>query len=332
MKAEVLVDWLTFTVTTSKCENSSHVSMAEYTPEEVISNFLGMDPALFQDAGYGLLGYDRVLRFSDIMVCYQPRENDYFKNMGVCVSMSGNGCRAFEATSSLGPVPFAALFQLLEDTPGSNVSRLDIACDDRSGALDMDTIIEKVQHNEINSRMTQRSVLVSWDGLFKNGATVYIGAPSSAFRLRIYDKALEQGIHGHWVRVEMVLRSGNANSFVHHVAQGEPVGCLAAQVLNDKFSFIEKDDSNISRCSMCSWWADFMEDLRSLQLTSRPEVQYSVARIDRWIVDQVAPSLAVLVETFGTQHLLEIALTAKERLTDYQKALIADFRRLADRL
>lgn len=330
MKAEVLVDWLTFTVTTSKYENGSHVLAAEYTPEEVIRNFLGMEPGLFQDAGYGILGYNRVLRFNDILVCYEPRENEYFHDMGVCVSMSGKGCRAFEAMSSYKPSPFLALFQLLEDTPGSHVSRIDIACDDRTGALDMDMIIEKVHHNEINSRMSARSVLVSWDGLDKNGATVYIGSSSSAFRLRIYDKALEQGTREHWLRVEMVMRAEQANAFVHQVVKGTPVGRLAAQVLNDKFLFIERDDTNISRCSVCSWWAAFVGSLEYLHLVTRPELQQSVGRIERWVVDQVAPSLSVLVETFGVQHLVEIALSAADRLTDRQKALISEFRKSLD--
>ena len=42
-----------------------------------------------------LLGYDKVLRFLDICVCHEPRENQHFMNMGVCVSMSGNGCRPY---------------------------------------------------------------------------------------------------------------------------------------------------------------------------------------------------------------------------------------------
>ena len=76
MKCQVLVDWLTF-------------SVKEKDPAIVIQEYLGMEPELFQDAGYGLLGYNRVLRFSDICVCHEPRENQHFKNMGVCVSMSG---------------------------------------------------------------------------------------------------------------------------------------------------------------------------------------------------------------------------------------------------
>lgn len=58
MKCQVLVDWLTF-------------SVKETDPATVIKNYLGLDPALFQNAGYGLLGYNRVLRFSDICVCYE---------------------------------------------------------------------------------------------------------------------------------------------------------------------------------------------------------------------------------------------------------------------
>ena len=45
MKSEVLVDWLTFSV-----KNAAE-------PKEVIRRYLGMEPELFQDAGYSLPGY-----------------------------------------------------------------------------------------------------------------------------------------------------------------------------------------------------------------------------------------------------------------------------------
>uniref|UniRef100_UPI0025AA2300 replication initiation factor domain-containing protein n=1 Tax=Phocaeicola sartorii TaxID=671267 RepID=UPI0025AA2300 len=205
MKCQVLVDWLTF-------------SVKEKDPAIVIAEYLGMEPELFQDAGYGLLGYNRVLRFSDICVCYEGRENRFFKDMGVCVSMSGNGCRTFETMSKLtrdkGTSPFPVLFQHLRADESANVSRIDIACDDQDGYLNMEQIVEKVQTNELNSRMTRRSVIVSYDGTWRSGSTVYIGAPSSDFRIRIYDKALEEGVEGHWVRVELVMRQKNATAFI----------------------------------------------------------------------------------------------------------------------
>lgn len=319
MKCQVLVDWLTF-------------SVKEQDPAKVIREYLGLDPELFQDAGYGLLGYNRVLRFSDICVCYEPRENDFFRDMGVCVSMSGNGCRAFETMSKLTQAGqdsvFPTLFQLLAADETANVSRLDIACDDREGFLNMEEIVEKVQANEINSRMTKRSVIVSFDGTQRSGSTIYLGAPSSDFRVRIYDKALEEGVDGHWIRVELVMRHKNAAAFVEQMNSAPSVGKLAAQVVNDKFSFIERDDSNITRCTVCGWWRSFVDELESVRLVARCVVQHSVERIENWIESQVGPSLAVILNTLGWPHLFELARAAAGRLSAWQLSLISDYNSL----
>ena len=319
MKCQVLVDWLTF-------------SVKEQDPAKVIREYLGLDPELFQDAGYGLLGYNRVLRFSDICVCYEPRENDFFRDMGVCVSMSGNGCRAFETMSKLTQAGqdsvFPTLFQLLAADETANVSRLDIACDDREGFLNMEEIVEKVQANEINSRMTKRSVIVSFDGTQRSGSTIYLGAPSSDFRVRIYDKALEEGVDGHWIRVELVMRHKNAAAFVEQMNSAPSVGKLAAQVVNDKFSFIERDDSNITRCTVCGWWQSFVDELESVRLVARCVVQHSVERIENWIESQVGPSLAVILNTLGWPHLFELARAAAGRLSAWQLSLISDYNSL----
>ena len=319
MKCQVLVDWLTF-------------SVKEQDPAKVIREYLGLDPELFQDAGYGLLGYNRVLRFSDICVCYEPRENDFFRDMGVCVSMSGNGCRAFETMSKLTQAGqdsvFPTLFQLLAADETANVSRIDIACDDRKGFLNMEEIVEKVQANEINSRMTKRSVIVSFDGTQRSGSTIYLGAPSSDFRVRIYDKALEEGVDGHWIRVELVMRHKNAAAFVEQMNSAPSVGKLAAQVVNDKFSFIERDDSNITRCTVCGWWRSFVDELESVRLVARCVVQHSVERIENWIESQVGPSLAVILNTLGWPHLFELARAAAGRLSAWQLSLISDYNAL----
>ncbi|WP_325200156.1 replication initiation factor domain-containing protein [Oscillibacter sp.] len=319
MKCQVSIDWLTF-------------SVKKDDPGEVIKDYLGLDPVLFQDTGYSLLGYNKVLRFSDICVCYDPRQNDFFKNMGVCVSMSGNGCRAFETMSKLGKdkpgeesVAFLALFQLLTADESANISRLDIACDDREGYLDMEQIIKKTRALEINSRLRWKDIHESINGESKAGSTVYIGAPSSDFRIRIYDKALEQGVDGHWIRVELVMRKENANAFVEEMTQSENVGKLAAQVMNDKFAFIERDDSNITRCTVCGWWQTFVDEIEEVHLVARCVVQHSVERISNWVEAQVGPSLAILVQTMGPRHIVEIAMDSLKRLTDKQEFLISDY-------
>lgn len=327
MKCQVLIDWVTFTVKSAK------------DPAEVIKHYLGMDPVLFQEVEYAFNGYQRALRFSDIFVLYAPRENDFFRDMGVCVSMSGNGCRAFETMSKLTfegakdkqgteSVVFPVLFQLLASDADVNISRIDIACDDREGYLCMDDIVRKVQDNEVNSRMSKRSVVVSYSGKQRNGSTVYIGAESSAFRARIYDKALEQGIDEHWIRVELVMRGKNSNAFVAQMANSESVGKLAAQVINDKFAFIDRDDTNITRCTVCGWWSRFVDELEVVRLVSRSVVQHSVDRINDWVINQVGPSLAILLRTMGVRHIANLALDACKRLSDKQQFLIADYNTL----
>ncbi len=325
MKCQVLIDWLTF-------------SVKETDPNKVIETYLGMDPALFQDTGYSLMGYSKVMRFSDILVCSEGREDDYFKDMGVCVSMSGNGCRTFETMSKLSlevkdkqgtpSVAFPALFQLLASDVDANVSRIDIACDDRAGYLDMDAILTKIQGNEVNSRMTKRSTVISFDGTRRNGATAYLGAASSSFRVRIYNKALEQREPGHWIRVELVMRSENANAFVEQMTFSENVGKLAAQVINDKFSFIERDDSNITRCTVCSWWRSFVDELESVRLVAREVIQHSVEQIGNWVEAQVGPSLAILFQTMGWPYIFELAKDSARRLSDKQISLVMDYNSL----
>ena len=55
MKAQVSIDWLTFSI------------KGATDPKEVIRKWLRLDPALFQDVGYGLMGYNKVLRFGGIV-------------------------------------------------------------------------------------------------------------------------------------------------------------------------------------------------------------------------------------------------------------------------
>lgn len=327
MKCQVLIDWLTFSIKSAQ------------SPQAVIRKYLGLDPALFQEADFGLMGYQRALRFNDILVLYDPRENEYFRDMGVCVSMSGNGCRTFETMSKLtikgakdtqgtASTAFPVLFQLLAATEDANISRIDIACDDREGYLCMDDIVRKVQDNEINSRMRKRTLYLGYDGTQRSGTTVYIGAESSACRVRIYDKALERGESGHWVRVELVMRGDNAQAFGRQLTNAENVGKLAAQVINDKLSFIDRDDSNISRCTVCPWWRSFVDEIESVRLVARETVQHCVEHVFNWVESQVGPSLSILFQTMGWPRIFELAKDAAERLSDKQRFLIADYNAL----
>ena len=73
----------------------------------------------------------------------------------------------------------------------------------------------------------------------------------------------------------MVLRGEHANSFAAELTVSETVGKLAAQVLNDKLAFIERDESNISRCMVTDWWAAFVSELKSVKLVARKVIRHA---------------------------------------------------------
>lgn len=355
MKAEVLVDWLTFSVKTDN-------------PNDVIRDWLGMDPALFESSPYGFDGYLLSKRFSSIVVCFNgypeglladeekkdekaDGQSGRFDDMGVCVSMSGQGCRAFERYSSLG---FHELFKKLvgnmalkfcektgkfqgrdAQTSLCNISRLDVACDERTGLLDMSLISRKaVDLDEFNSRMRNATDYRGKKGKEWVGHSVYIGSEKSEFRLRFYDKALEQkqkglwkeSVKDHWIRVEMVMKRENALGFILEALKAESVGKLAAQVLNEKFRFIERDDANISRCTVCEWWAAFVEEVGSVVIWSRMAIQSGIDKLADWLRFQVSSSMAVVFQAYGAsyfyRHFIEYG---GERLNRRQEALLKDF-------
>lgn len=325
MRCSVLIDWLTFSVKT--CND----------PYTVINWYLGMDASLFQPMPYGLNGYTDGLEFNNIMVLYNPCQQMKNHDSGVCVSMSGNGCRTFEQFSKLtldgcidkqGTVncTFPALFQLI-CCNDCNVSRIDIACDDHDGALDLDMIASCVRDKNMNTRMQYRQIVESFDGSGRDGFTIYLGAPSSDFRVRFYDKAAQLQEAGHWVRCELVLKGKNALGFVQNFVNCDSLGTLTCGVINDKFSFIDRDDSNICRCSVCSWWVDFLGSLESVCVFSREVVQHPIEYIRDWVVRQVAPSLGMLYKAYGAVAFYEdIVKDGFLRMTGKQEQLCADFR------
>ena len=123
----------------------------------------------------------------------------------------------------------------------------------------------------------------------------------------------------------MVMKDENARGFVAQAVTAESVGKLAGQILNDKFRFIERDNGNISRCSVCDWWAAFVEEVESVVLWSRSVVQHSIERVDEWLRSQVATSMAMIGLTYGWSRLWRIMAEGKERLSPKQEALIHDY-------
>lgn len=321
MKSTALIDWFTFSVKGAQ------------DPDDVITDYLHMDKNLFQDKPYGNYGYLKSKAFNGIMVYYEPGGKRVV-DMGVCISMSGTGCRTFEAHSHYKSegTPFIALAQRLHVDPAVNVSRADLAIDDRNKMLDLEVIAHAVRKGLINSRIRDRRCIDDYDVVKKAGQTIYFGAEKSSFRIRIYDKAKQMFKPGqleydqHWVRFEMVMREKNANGFINCLVNSENLGLLAVGIINDKLSFIERDDSNISRCSVCQWWLDFLESMDSIKLASKEATVHEIENLIDWVTQQIAPTLSLIRDAKGYFAIWDILNQGAVRRTKQQDALLEDYR------
>lgn len=327
-KVKTLIDWFAFTV--HWLEN----------PLAVISDVLGMDTNLFSLQRGGLNGYQQMYVYENIKVSFDAYKVEQFGDMGVYVCMSGSGCRTFENYSSYadGAEHSAAFLRLFEVLAAHrelvNITRIDLACDDRTELLDMQVIAEAKDPDYhgtmVRSKLRLGGINKSWDGLQSTGVTVYIGSRKSDFFVRFYDKAREQevkkrmeyGALGHWVRCELVFKKSYAKALFDLLCNTEHLGAMMASVLNDKLSFVENDDTNISRCTVCKWWSDFVSSIERVHMITREAAAPALDRTNEWVRWQVGPSLVVLKKSYGLGYFLKLLDEAEERLSSKHKALI----------
>ncbi|GHU95358.1 Cro/Cl family transcriptional regulator [Clostridia bacterium] len=328
MKSTVSFDWLTFTI----------LGLGnEY--ETVISNFLKLNPALFSDNSYGMNGYKSSVSFNGIRVLY---DGNYYEesgerrvySMGVCVSMSGDACRAFEEID-----PGYGIIHMLRYISGFDedfvhFTRLDLACDDHDGALDIDTVKRHADNDdEFEHWVKGRFSTVSDNGSRSKGSdrkkakSVYFGAPCSKRRIRFYDKAKEQGdFNSHWIRCEMVLRGDYANGAVKAILDcGDDVGGCVAGIIRDFLEFVEPTDANIGRCQIAQWWNDFLDGVAAVKVFVSRKAVHTWDKLDKWARFQLAPSLYAMRSMFGENYLNEIIDGNKYRVSKKNRMLMEEY-------
>lgn len=266
----VLYDWLSFT---SK----------KHTPEQLIEA-LGLSHCPWTQLN-GARGYMDRLYFGSISIHFNGRDD-----MGVWCEMSGQGCRNFEDLSTLSG-KWKDIFSFIHDNC-LHITRLDVAFDDHTGLLDIDTIAKDTEEQRFVSRMkfwqTTRS---------SQGVSVMIGSPQSKVRVRIYDKAAERGFDDgrHWVRIELQLRDGRAEEF-SKIPMG--IGEAFAGVLLNYLRFVEPDetDSNKSRWQMAEYWADLVGDIGRIKIFTYPGAEYNMESCRHYVFDMAGNAIDAMLQ------------------------------------
>lgn len=300
----ILVDWLTFS---SKIDSVF-----------TLQQLLGLEHVTWQDMERGRNGYRSRMMFDNISILYDGADD-----MGICVDISGSGCRAFESFSTRS---WDALFHdILDD--GYNISRLDMAFDDHTGILDIAVLQDDTDDHNYVSNFRKWKIEYGSDGV-----TIYHGSARSNMLIRIYDKAAEQGVDGsHWIRVELQMRDDIASGFVAG-AVSRPVGEQFCGVLRNYLRYVvPTSDTNMSRWPMTDYWAKLVGSIDSISCWSAPGVDYTVFKLADLVVNQWGNAIDCYLSIFGVEDLIaQLGKRAIRTSSKYErlKAEYAAFRRL----
>lgn len=309
----VLIDWLCFT--TKKMD------------VDTVIRFLGLEKLNFVDCS-GHNGYKSSKRFGGICIMSEGRED-----MGICVEMSGQGCRQYE-TSGLYSLDFLSKF-LADRSDDYHITRLDVAFDDvdheGDGLLDMVLIDEHARSDMYISRF--RSKFGEWSGKHSDGGScsplalsVYFGSPQSNTRFRIYDKSLERGgLDYHWIRFELQLRDNSALSFLLNPL---PVGQKFFGLINNNLRFIKPSgDSNRRRWDSPEWWTAFLQTVKKISVYTKKDVEYNMSKLEHFVFDQAGKSVYTYIKCKGAPAFIQALNEFMESkdLNDNQQKLINEY-------
>lgn len=319
-KVDIVIDYLTFTV--KFCLN----------PDELIESILGMDTDLFE-VTKGVNFYSSAKYYDNIRVCYDGNgRND--QNMGVCFIMSGQGLRTYENHTNQSAL---IILHAISNNPNISISRIDIACDDKSNILDINTIWEYAKAKNYRTRLSSKSFYESFKGDISE-KSLYWGATKSECRICIYDKAKEQydpdrhpkHYSSHWIRVELRIKGFYAKQVLALLVHSDNIGDTVSGIINDKFTFINRDNENITRCSVPVWWENFIGAVEDVTLLTKPKNQHYIETHLDWLRHSVSRTIAKVYVAIGDVEFdNKIIQYGKEKLTDSDKKQIRDYKKSA---
>lgn len=281
-----LIDWLTVVFHGCKVDE--------------VQSILGMTSAPFESSPSFINGYPMDCSFSNIHIRYGADNPAYYSDpkkarddMGICLDMSGKGCRSFEEFSEYS---WFDLFERIFRYDGRfSVTRLDLAYDDHSGLLNMWQMKRDIEDRNYISKSKKSLIIWSDDQETDvQGLTLQVGSKSSPVLIRIYDKAAERGFgkERHWIRVELQLRSDRAHEALKLLFQRESIGIVASGIIRNYCCFVTPTaDTNRSRWPIAEYWQRVLEGMEKLRVWVAPGEEYNFSKAENHLVHQYGQML-----------------------------------------
>ncbi len=268
-----------------------------HSPENLIELF-GLEKLTFENR-VGRHGYSEGLYFENaIAIYYEGRD----ENMGVCIELSGQGCRAFE---TYGNGDYDRVFQeYFLNIQSMKITRLDVAFDDQEGLLDIQQLSDDTRLCEFVSKF--KSALVEYGvPTTERGNTIYLGSKHSDFFIRIYDKAKERGFTDgrHWIRIELQMRQKYAMSFIKDGYSPEFLKAGFMGVLKTYIRYVDDPgtDSNRWRWPLKEYWSRFLGAAEKVQLFDKPGTEYNLLNLEEFVYKQAGNAITALLKIHGDE-------------------------------
>ncbi|MBZ5983380.1 replication initiation factor domain-containing protein [Leuconostoc gasicomitatum] len=324
---EVQFDWVSLT-------------FPDLTSKQVIADVLRLQENLFLERPTSQNFYTREMAFAgekniyiqDFAPVKNPETQAIEQKFGTTLYLTGKGTRLFEKALLEQSMNWRNFFEKARQYRG-HLTRLDIAINDKWGLLDMNELVKAVQEKRFWSKSKSYAV----HGNVDDGWTVDFG--KSPFVIRAYDKHKEQANKGYdtdvKTRVELELHQDKAeyvlDEWLNHNKKlvditfdilytylwftNEPID--AQKLKSDKVrEVIEQTVEPMPAWSLLTALGNRMKFVR------QPKKQ-SVERIEKWVLQSVVPSLAVLKKT-GHWHEIIEAINSVELSAEHQKLVEAN--------
>lgn len=290
------------------CVDWLQVTFKDVSDVHDIFTLLKLSQDDFIDLDNGKYGYDSQFRFGHIAVYYNQYKNAM---MGIHLEMSGQGCREYEQYVTGG------MTSLIQECfrYDVNVTRLDLAIDDRVGYFTVKTLERTLKDGFVKSKFKKSRSITEFkiSDAQELGKTLYFGSPQSDLQIRFYDKFQEMTAKGKdlegitsWVRTELQLRRENAVNAAYLIATGKGLHSIVLGILKNYVTFCARTtDTNKSRWKMAEYWKKFLKDVEKIKIAKEmPEA--SIQRSLDWFENSVTPTFSLLAEAFDYDYKLMV--------------------------
>lgn len=296
-----LIDWLTIVFHGVKVEDVIHLLGMRHVPWSQSSKFIN--------------GYPLDLAFDHIHIRHGAERPEFYDDpkkarydMGICLDMSGQGCRNFESHSNRGWLDLITdAFRCMGVVGATmSVTRLDLAYDDHSMLLNIWQLRRDVEDRLYVSKSHKATIIWS-DNLDDDihGLTIEIGSRASPVLIRIYDKAAERGFgpEKHWIRVELQLRKDRALEAFKLLYQRESIGMVASGIVRNYCMFVTPvaGDSNKWRWPIAEYWQRVLDGMEKIRVWRAPGEEYNFSKSEDHLVHQYGQILMLLSRIHGDQ-------------------------------